>query len=378
MGLKYRELNEVANDYISINSLTEMFGKLVENDQELLVSLQNKPGIWEKMWYNDNQISGYAKGATVWVNTEVDSELVAEKFETIKQYILNSKYRNQFINISGDATEVNDMFLNVCNGTNGYDRLFYFGDIHEPVQIRMSKVDNNKTLPNNDEFWTDTLRISSANSYTDEMIDMTNELVDVSLSSHLSTYHITDYTWRDITSTYLCNDFSNVQGEQTLITHSIKSRGSKLEGYDRVLRFIRNGKRWFRLWTSGMLEHGGMISEDDASSYISVNFNWEYGNGLVAPSYDHKIVYGGVYSADKLSVGDTTVEINSKNIGAQLTYNIQVSPIDKRETSMINRSAEIFNITNDGFSIVKNSDTKFYSYYTAGFLMQSSVRRLDI
>jgi len=84
MGLKYTELDEIKNEYISLNGITDSFRKLIENDNQLLISLKSKPGLWECMWYNDNQVSGYSKGATVWLNTEVDSEIVSQKYDTIK------------------------------------------------------------------------------------------------------------------------------------------------------------------------------------------------------------------------------------------------------------------------------------------------------
>lgn len=156
------------------------------------------------------------------------------------------------MSISGDATQVNSLFTDVCNGDNGYERLFYFGDIHEPVQVRISKVDNNKALPSDDRYWGDVLRLSSDESYVAEMNDMLSSVIASNLSNHMQFYHLSGYTWKDIASTYMMNDFSNLEGTQQLITHSIKSRGDGMYGYDKVLKFVQktegNEKRWFRIW----------------------------------------------------------------------------------------------------------------------------------
>lgn len=127
-----------------------------------------------------------------------------------------------------------------------------------------------------------------------------------------------------------------------------------------------------------MLEHGGMISSLDGNS-TSVILNWTYTENeqtLTAPSYDYKVVYGGFYSADVISVNNHEYDIDGRNIGSQLTYSIQVSPID--DGIMEKRSTEVFNITNDGFSIVRKQGTKMYSYHTTGFITSSQLRRIKL
>jgi len=128
-----------------------------------------------------------------------------------------------------------------------------------------------------------------------------------------------------------------------------------------------------------MLEHGGVVNSLDGNS-TAVDLNWTYTENeqtLSAPSYDYKVVYGGFYSADEISVNNQEhYDIDARNIGSQLTYSIQVSPID--EGLMDKRSTEVFNITNDGFSIVRKQGNKMYSYHTTGFITSSQLRRIKL
>ena len=165
MALKYTELDQVKSEYISINGLTESFHKLLENDDSLLMSLRNKPGVWEKKWYNDDSILGYQKGAAVWLNTEDVTQFINARFDEIEHYILNSDRRGEYLSISSDPSKTFEMFKNVCNGENGYRRLYYLGELTADAQVRVSMSSNNKNPPNDDTCWVDAFRLSSVESY---------------------------------------------------------------------------------------------------------------------------------------------------------------------------------------------------------------------
>ena len=154
------------------------------------------------------------------------------------------------------------MFLNICDGRNGYRRLYYFGDLKDQTQIRISLSANNKELPTNDEWWADAFRLSSVEDYQDIMLSSEQESLQAQLSLHLENFHLTSYSFNQISNEYLLSDFSNVKYKQTVTTHSVKSRDPETVGFDKIVLFKRSGTRWFRLWTSGLLEHGGIISCD--------------------------------------------------------------------------------------------------------------------
>lgn len=160
MSLEYTDLEQVKNEYVSINGITDSLHKLVENDERILLTLNNKPGIWEAKWYNDDTIEGYQRGAAVWLNTEDIDHLIDVKFDEIRHYILNSEYKGEYLSISSDNIASKELFKNVCNGTGGYRRLYYIGNMSSPAQVRVSKVDNNKDDPTKST-WGDSFRLSS-------------------------------------------------------------------------------------------------------------------------------------------------------------------------------------------------------------------------
>lgn len=87
-----------------------------------------------------------------------------------------------------------------------------------------------------------------------------------------------------------------------------------MTGFDHVMLF---GKRnvsgskqcqWFRLWKSGLLEHGGIVKVSESShdcginntsnKLYTVNLGWDY-SGKTAPTYDFPTAgVNGFYSHD--------------------------------------------------------------------------------
>lgn len=117
-------------------------------------------------------------------------------------------------------------------------------------------------------------------------------------------------TVNEITSNYLLSDFSNVSQKQSLTTHNIWNRGEELVGFDKILLFVEkndsDGTRWFRLWSSGFLEHGGQLSVTGSPDCVSVNLSWNYNSSDKSVVYDYQNGYDGVYaSGEKLSVGNS-------------------------------------------------------------------------
>ena len=128
-------------------------------------------------------------------------------------------------------------------------------------------------------------------------------------------------TPEQITSNYLLNDFSNVSLKQELNTHNILNRGDRIVGFDSILKFVNisseNGTRWFRLWSSGFLEHGGTIS-CERGNVLSVKLDWKYGTNpeKTAITYDYPVKYDGFYAYGySLCVDNTKIDIDQDNIG---------------------------------------------------------------
>lgn len=376
--LKYN-INEVIPDDITINSISQSFKRIMENDNEILRNVGSDINVWECKWYNNNKISGYPKGHAVWVNTENVEQFVRNKYNDIEQYILNSQYVGLYSNISSNTNLTLRFFKDVCQGTNGYEQLYYLGDIEQPTQIRVSLVDNNKELPSNSLYWADSFRLSSENGYKTEITKKATENISNLIDSHIANYHLSGMTANQLTSTYLKTDFSNISQNQKYKTHSIRGRKNIDQGFDSIIKHIyvtkSNEKLWFKLWSSGLLEHGGIIKKNSTEKYISINLNWEY-DGKKAPVYDYQIIYDGFYGEDfRLKPNGEDLVINSQNLGQQMTYNVLVSPLINTDICTEANPVEVINITNSGFQIVHNSVNEVYSYYTSGYITPLSLSK---
>lgn len=378
--LKYN-IDEVIPDTISLNGVSQSFKRMMENDNEILKNVGSDINVWECRWYNNNKISGYPKGHAVWINTENVDQFIRNKYSDIEQYILNSQYVGMYSNISSNTSLTTELFRNICLGTNGYEQLYYLGDILQPVQIRVSLVDNNKELPSNSLYWADSLRLSSENDYISKITKKTVDNVNDLIYNHNVNYHLSGMTVNQLTSTYLKTDFSNISQRQSYITHSLRGRKNIDYGFDSIVKHIyvteSNRKVWFKLWSSGLLEHGGIIKINDESEYISINLNWKYQNEKVAPVYDYQIVYDGFYEENyKLNPDTDGLSIDLHNLGSQITYNVIVTPLSDNNISEECKPVELINITNNGFQVVHNSNNKAYSYYASGYITPLSLSEL--
>ena len=126
-------------------------------------------------WYNDDKIPGYQVGAAVWLGTEDPEQFVKSRFDEIEHTVLNSQYRGEYIQISSQTDKVMEMFLNICNGENGYKRLYYLGDITQHAQVRVCisatdpNTNTNYDLPS-ENTWRDSFRLSSEQDYKEIML----------------------------------------------------------------------------------------------------------------------------------------------------------------------------------------------------------------
>jgi hypothetical protein len=196
---------------------------------------------------------------------------------------------------------------------NGYKQLYYIGNIEQPAQLRVSLVDNNKELPTNSLYWTDSFRISTDNDYKSKITSNAKDSIKNIIDTHINNYHLPGMSVSQLTSTYLKTDFSNVSQEQQYVTHALVARKNKDYGFDTIVKYKNNGKRWFRLWKSGLLEHGGIItSSTTTQKYINVSLAWTYDGSKSAPIYDYSIVYDGFYGESyTLSPNGSKLDINA-------------------------------------------------------------------
>ena len=144
-----------------------------------------------------------------------------------------------------------------------------------------------------------------------------------------------------------------------------------MNGFDKIMMFVErndaNGTQWFRLWSSGYLEHGGRLT--CSGSTITVNLGWTYSIGGTEKNsviYDYPVVYDGMYMINtELYVNPSTIIIDSNNIGPTMTYNINVTPVATNSVEYKKDTVEVFNITNSSFQFSnENGKITQFSYNT--------------
>lgn len=173
-----------------------------------------------------------------------------------------------------------------------------------------------------------------------------------------------------------------------------------MTGFDHAILFIsvnraNNEKQWFRLWKSGMLEHGGVVditrntcgTNNTSSRLYTVNLKWTY-DGKTAPVYNFPAVgIGGFYSQDgQIYTGSGTVDYSPaiNALGSQKRYIVDISPLQSVTSTAVAGGPypavvcdrftrypgkEVTSMNNDSFTFLyaPNQKIKFYSYYVKGF-----------
>lgn len=97
------------------------------------------------------------------------------------------------------------------------------------------------------------------------------------------------------------------------MNHAQYKQNKDMTGFDHVVLFGKrnaayNQCQWFRIWKSGMLEHGGIVkvdlsahdcgTNDTVARLYTVNLGWGYA-GKTAPVYDFPAAgVAGFYSND--------------------------------------------------------------------------------
>ena len=350
------QINDVQLSVVSdFNSkiLNNSFTKLLINDNSIVPEVNYIPTIWEHKWFNNDAVPGYAKGQCVWKNTisSLDDFLdrygnlvfdYAQSNDKMKTYLLSSwsdikekaesevakmTWKCRYYNvISGYAT--GSISSNLTTGEEVisadyyrvYDQLFEFGvatptkpDAPYPghrIEVYVSTVDDNKELLSNRIAWKNII-LSDQASYDNYISTEVSILFD----QHISAYHFNNELNPDnITDTLLRADMSNFNinaVQQSKIASHDKYVDS--EGFDYVKSFGKREDivtwlsndfkvyRWFRLWNSGRLEHGGVIPcipdgnpshKQHAENYvITVDLAWtaikDDGTTIQAETYNY-------------------------------------------------------------------------------------------
>lgn len=161
------------------------------------------------------------------------------------------------------------------------------------VQIYVSLADNNKSLLSDTTAWKNvTIRTN------DEMSAYLSSEFSKMIADHVRDYHMGGAkTFDDYDSLLLAKNLSNFNISGVYNTLKIYDHGRYVnsQGVDYVMRFAKQSQpinvipnasktavtnswvyRWYRLWSSGYLEHGGTIAVPKyGSSYSTKPENYE-------------------------------------------------------------------------------------------------------
>ena len=400
MDKRQSRLHKPIVDKVSINDIDAALASMIENDKVIIPQYGISPRIWRCKWYcipltdRNKQRLLYQKGDAVWINTEDLSEFTKSNRQFIENVInnsslLRSKY-NSFENNEYQKFEFCKQIVNgdVTDSPQGLP-LFYLGDIRKNTQIRISLCDNNDKLPNNDGYWKDLFVNNDKAKFQSELLNRAKELCKTYLEQHLIEYHLSGYN-QTLSTEYLLNDMSNLGHTYEFIN---AEHGSS-RGFDYVVhydckKFSNGSYKWYRVWSSGMLEHGGIVTTTnpgqagdsliDENTHYKVNLNWPCSSGT-APSYRYPMSSNGFYfDGSSITIGTNTSNMN--DMGRQLSqedhYVVQLTPIVGNTVpySYLNggntpyyMSNDINRMTNSSFCFLINKESTTYSYHVQGFV----------
>lgn len=81
----------------------------------------------------------------------------------------------------------------------------------------------------------------------------------------------------------------------------------------------------------------------------------------------------------KFARSNQTLAIDTDDLGSEMTYSIQLTPINYTTKSYKSNVCEILNVTNKGFTVVDIGDTiSGISYYTAGYITRPTMLKYKL
>ena len=449
--------------------------KLAENDTAILPPNDYIPKIWENRWYNDDTIAGYSKGDLVWKWTMDNDSFISNFAGLIQDYANNNqrlsayfkqppsswstekaKYQNIISGYSENAgttdhpeyKQIFPMLFDHCWNyrTGKYDPPARYtppsqkppSDTHR-VEIYISLVDNNKSLLSDTTSWKNvTIRTA------DEQRSYLSNEISSMFNQHIKDYHLGGVKTADeFESLLLKKNFANFSIDNVYNANRVKSHDAYVnsQGFDYVTKFGKKSYitdvkpntagtevsssliyRWYRLWNSGYLEHGGTIefpkSSEQKTSQVSdytfqVDLNWEQSPGISAPVYDYPETKAPYYenAFDQMyfaKTGVNTIEVSVdtrlKRLGYQKRYAVSLTPVtmvsndisastqkiasydvlsslaypsipnDDRNNTWLN--FEVHDQTNENFKLTRSntrdltdlSTSRYVQYYVTGYL----------
>lgn len=393
MAVKFNDINQLTiqrNEFVTDTAINNILSKLHQNDIDISPLTDFSPKIWECTWFNVDQeyhnYYGYSKGDAVWYNTEDIFSFISKNSDLIYYYASNNNILRNIIKVFDPTSEeIFNLYVSIIQGYEYYDikqqkkklqPLFDIGTLTDDVQIYVSLVDKNTKAPSEDpdgKYWKKYIK-----HYKDDKINNNISVIaNLLMQQHIENYHLgqdklTNDEINTIKNKYVKSDLSNLDNSAKQKMTNIAGSNDLL-GYDQIKQTVvsKDKTKWFREWTSGYLEHGGIVSITTTST--DIEFNWEYAEhetNLSAPSYSYYESSESFYG--RINKFDTSAEYTKNgNLGKSSRYVVNITPYKQpnypqnlEQNSFL--QVEVTNIKNTGFSI-KTNTMGDYVYYVSGF-----------
>ena len=389
---------------ISIKMLNQAFANLVRSDNNRTVDDSDMPGLWEQRWYNerDNSDLYYQVGDAVWVNTEHIDDVVNVRQDELYAYAASNAALRKKLDERLDAEDMSGYLALLKDFALGYiDKrkgpIYFLGDLTANVQIRISLSANNTTYPNNPDYWTDFIFDDTEKDIALSIFNKFSGLADNAIKQHMADFHLSgqglDKT--ALSNEYLLKDFSNLSGEQRLKSHVWYDK--TLEGFDHVKELVwkkyGDGRvKWYRLWDSGFLEHGGIVNTDvpapgdvvtDDGSRYDVSLNWTSDVGKASVTYDYptESLYGFYGNESGYYADGNTFPIPTYASGPSYRPIVTVTAVNSSPYSQLSKDGghdqlETCFFSNNKFSFIISDpeQRKMFSYKVEGYSVGGSRR----
>lgn len=345
-------------------TINDVFQQLLNNDLEIYGNFEKIPGIWECKWYNDDRIEGYAKGDFFWLNTEDLEQFLKTNANKIKEYTdVNPFVKEKLPVYKGGDTVVFDQYVNALTGYIAKDNnskrlsaLYEIGYLSACTQLIVSQCDNNKYPITDKNHWKKFF-IDDEDKIALNSIVLTN--ITKTLVNHINLYHFGGMEPtaenKEELKTFINKDFSldTLSNLHVLANNYLNSKQEKSTGLNSVRYYIkcpviRNTSaeikniaenRWFRLWRSGFLEHGGTLNTNylfvnNDRTKIRIPLQWKY---TQYGAKNYQIKYIGIETQDKRIIADSI------------------------ENSAIDALSVLFELPESNFSILNSNLSQIYT-----------------
>lgn len=343
------------------------------------------PKIWENKWFNDNTIGGYSKGDIVWKWALTEQQFLDNYGPLVKKYADANERTKFYLPASWSSASDKAKYVNVISGYAEnigtkqvykprqylpmlFDYCFDYGHgKYDPsinrIEIYISLVDDNKSMLSDTTAWKNV----AIRTNVEQRQYLSSEMSAL-FDQHVKNYHLDGAkTQEEFDTLLLAANLSNFSIDDAYSALRVRDHTQYInqQGIDYVTRFgktistthvvplstasgiqLQTTKlyKWYRLWSSGYLEHGGTVelptksvsATNQLSDYeFQVDLNWEISSDLSAPAYDYPIsafqYYGSTFDLQYFAKkGEQTIQSivsAGRNLDYAHRYSVSLTPV---------------------------------------------------